>query len=526
MYPSFGKGRLEGAGVLSERLRKAVAFAMEAGYQLNKDAFDFLIEVSQTKDPVRLVEEAVRRARGLPERPLLIGRGLLEETAERFLPVRGEAKPPLPPPIKEARKIFRAYAKDMEADVRVVEDPTNELCGTGSVEQYLEYFRDRFTRIEKILRRRVDARDAMPISKALKSPVKARVRVIGMIAEKRESGERVLLRIEDLEADARVLVSSRSGPQVLNRARRLLLDQVVCVSAIKGRNNLLIAEDFIWPDVPDRKPKKTSTPVYAALISDLHVGSKTFMREAFSRFVEWLNGRLGSGNQRGIASRVKYVVIAGDLVDGIGVYPGQMQELEIVDIYDQYREVSKLIEQIPDYIEVLVIPGNHDTSRKALPQPAIPRDYAEPIYEARKVRSLGSPSVVRLQGVELLLYHGRSLDDVVGAVPDVSFQTPERAMRLLLQCRHLAPIYGKRTPIAPETRDFMVIERPPDIFHAGHVHVVGQEMYRGTLLVNSGAWQGQTEYQRKMGLTPAPGIAPVVNLQTLQVTPIDFTAQG
>ncbi len=134
--------------------------------------------------------------------------------------------------------------------------------------------------------------------------------------------------------------------------------------------------------------------------------------------------------------------------------------------------------------------------------------------------------MVRLQGVELLLYHGRSLDDVVGAVPDVSFQTPERAMRLLLQCRHLAPIYGKRTPIAPETRDFMVIERLPDIFHAGHVHVVGQEMYRGTLLVNSGAWQGQTEYQRKMGLTPAPGIAPVVNLQTLQVTPIDFTAQG
>jgi DNA polymerase II small subunit len=184
---------------------------------------------------------------------------------------------------------------------------------------------------------------------------------------------------------------------------------------------------------------------------------------------------------------------------------------------------SRFIEEIPDYIEVIVIPGNHDASRKALPQPAIPRNYAEPLHEARKVYSLGNPCTVSLHDVELLICHGRSLDDIASIALGVSFNTPGEAMKLLLQSRHLAPVYGGKTSLAPERRDFMVIEKPPDILHCGHVHVLGYQMYRGTLLVNSGAWQEQTKYQAEMGLVPTPGIIPLVNLQTLEVTPISFS---
>ena len=507
---------------MSERLQKAVALTMSAGYQLDKEAFDFLETVSQTRDPVKLMEETVKRIESLHEKILFIGRDFLEKTLGEVFPEE-EVKPP-PPPFIEARRFYRPYAKDVDADVKVIQDPTDKVCGTGSIEEYLEHFQDRFKRLERILRKRMDAKDATSISEAIKAPINSKVKIIGMITEKREYKERLLLRIEDLEADASVLVSSGGTPEVLNRARLLMLDQVICVSAIKGRNDLLIAEDFIWPDIPKKTPEKASMPVCAALISDLHVGSKTFMQDAFDRFILWLNGKFGDNNLRKLASHVKYVVIAGDVVDGIGVYPGQIEELAIRDIYKQYREASKFIQQIPDYIELIIIPGNHDVSRKALPQAALPRDYAEPLYEARKVRSLGNPSTVRLHGVELLLYHGRSLDDVVATVPNVSFHTPIKAMKLLLQSRHLAPIYGGKTPIAPERQDFMVIERVPDIFQAGHVHVFGYDDYRGALMVNSGAWQGQTEYQRRMGLTPIPGIAPIVNLQTLQVTPINFTA--
>ncbi len=505
---------------MSERLQKAVALTLTAGYQLDKEAFDFLQNVAQTRDPVKLMEETIGRAEKLLEKPISINRNLLEGTAEQIFPKREEATPP--PLIMEARKVFRPYAKGIDAEIRVVEDPTNEMRGTGSVEEYLEYFRDRFRKLQRILRQRMDTRDASSISEALRASLNSKVKVIGMITEKREREQKIFFRIEDLEAEATVLVSPRINRETLEKARQLMLDQVVCVSAIKGRNNLLIAEEFLWPDVPQRKPEKASRPIYAVLTSDLHVGSKMFMGDALNRFVLWLNGKYGDENLRKIASHIKYVVIAGDLVDGIGVYPNQVKELAIRDVHKQYGALAKFVERIPDYIEVIVIPGNHDASRKALPQPALPRDYAEPLYEARKVISLGNPSTVQLHGVELLLYHGRSLDDIIAAAPNMSFDVPEKAMRLLLQGRHLAPVYGNRTPIAPERRDFMVIENPPDIFHAGHVHVLGYENYRGTLMINSGSWQNQTEYQRRMRLEPTPGIVPIVDLQTLEVTTVNF----
>jgi DNA polymerase II small subunit len=506
---------------MNERIQRAVSFAITAGYQLEKDAFDFLETMSQTEDPIKLMEEAVKKVETLSEKPLFINRSFLENIMKEAFPEKKEAKQPPPPPIIEAKKtVFRAYAKDIDADIKVMKDPTDKICTTGSMEEYLEYFQDRFKRMRKILRRRMDTKNATSISEALKAPANSKVKIIGMITEKREHKQKIFLTIEDLEASATIFVPS----EVMRKAQALLLDQVVCISVIKGRNDLLIAEDFFLPNVPKKNPNKASIPVYAAFISDLHVGSKMFMQEAFQRFLSWLNGRFGNKQLREAASHVKYVIIAGDLVDGVGVYPEQIKELIIKNIYEQYQAVAELIEQIPNYIELIIMPGNHDASRKALPQPAIPQDYAEPLHEARKVFSLGDPCAISLHGVELLLYHGRSLDDVIAATPNVSFHTPDKAMKLLLQSRHLAPIYGQRTPIAPEKQDFMVIERVPDIFHTGHVHVLGYNTYRGILMVNSGAWQNQTRYQRKMGLEPTPGIVPIVNLQTLRVTPISFTA--
>jgi DNA polymerase II small subunit len=104
----------------------------------------------------------------------------------------------------------------------------------------------------------------------------------------------------------------------------------------------------------------------------------------------------------------------------------------------------------------------------------------------------------------------------------MDFTQPEKAMRLQLQCRHLASEYGNRTSIAPEKVDHLVIERIPDVFQSGHIHVVKHENYRGTQIINSGAWQAQTDYQRRVGLVPTPGILTALNLQTLQVHLINF----
>jgi len=514
---------LEENSTLGEKIKKACALALSRGYQLNQEAFLFIQQHVRDHDPIDLMKHTLGRIDALSEKPIFISKNLLEDALREKSP---EKAPVAFFEVKEGKGIFRPYAKEVKGNVEVLEGPTEKVSSIGDAGDFLSYFRDRFTRLEQILRRRLDARDAVPISAAVKASVKAEVKTIGMVTRKKETKGAVIMRIEDLTSSATILVSSTANRALIEKARMILLDQVICVQATKGRRDFLFATDLIWPDVPERKPKKAYEPVYAALTSDLHVGSKNFLEIAFNRFLRWLCGKVGNSKQREIAGRVKYLVIAGDVVDGIGVYPNQEEELAITDVIEQYSLAARLLEEVPDYVEVIVIPGNHDATRQALPQPPILKKYAEPLYSARKITSLGNPARVRLHGVEFLLYHGRSLDDIIGSVPNIMYQnlreTVQKALELMLKARHLAPQYGGKTPIAPEPRDYLVIDEPPDIFQVGHVHVVGYEEYRGTLLINSGSWQRQTSYQEKMGVVPTPGIVPVVDLQTFNIMPIDF----
>ncbi len=504
----------------TEKLQRAVEATIAAGYQLNREAFEFLSIIAATEDPVKIISRALQKMGDLKEKPLFIERSFLEELVKEAEPSKEIIQQLPEPQIVEGKSVFHPYAKEVEASINIIEDPSTKLSSEGTMEDYLEYFRDRFKRIEKLLRQRIDVKAAASIIDALKSPPNTRLKIICMVTEKRESKQRIILTVEDLQANATVLVPQNAPEELLKRARLLLLDQVVCLAVVKTRSNLLIAEDIILPEISQKAQHKAPLPVYAVLTSDMHVGSTKFQGEVFNRFILWLNGKYGNEKMKEIASHVKYVLIAGDVVDGIGVYPNQIKELAVKDVHKQYRLASKYIEQIPDYIEVIVIPGNHDAPRKALPQPAISNAFLKTLQETRKVYSLGNPCLLSLHNVEVLLYHGRSLDDIIYTAPGM--EHPEKAMKLLLQSRHLAPVYGGKTMLSPENRDFLVIEHVPDIFHSGHVHVLGHSNYRGVLVVNSGCWQEQTEYMQRLGLAPTPGKVPVVNLQTLEVTVIPF----
>ena len=515
----------------TERLQKAIEMTIAAGYQINKEAFEFLSTLASTQDPTEIVNKAIREIEALKEKPLFIDRSFLEKMVEPLEPQDEVSARLLKEPsqaiaeslIIESKKQFHPYAKEVESNIKVIDDPASKLSSNGTMEDYLGYFRDRFKRIEKLLRQRMDVKSAASIIDALKAPASSKLKIIGMITEKRELKQKMLLNVEDFYANATVLVSQSPSTELLEKARCLLIDQVICLSVVKTRSNLLIAEDIILPDVAQKPLHKAAVPVYAVLTSDMHVGSTKFQREAFKHFVLWLNGKYGDEKMREIASHVKYVLVAGDIVDGVGVYPNQIKELSIKDAYGQYRHAAKYIEQIPDYIEVVIIPGNHDAPRKALPQPALSDTFLETLQESRKVYSLGNPCLTSLHGVEVLLYHGRSLDDITSTIPGMDAYHPEKAMKLLLQSRHLAPVYGGKTPLSPESRDSLVIEHVPDIFHAGHVHVLGYCNYRGVLIMNSGGWQEQTDYMRRLGVVPTSGKVPVVNLQTLETTVIPFS---
>jgi DNA polymerase II small subunit len=211
------------------------------------------------------------------------------------------------------------------------------------------------------------------------------------------------------------------------------------------------------------------------------------------------------GNEKSIklAERVKYVIIAGDIVDGVGVYPGQDRELEIIDINGQYEEAAMQIAKMPDRVRIIISPGNHDAVRQAEPQPALPKEFAS--LFPKNVMHVGNPSMLDVEGVKLLIYHGRSIDDLVMKIPRLEYERPHQAMIEMLRRRHLAPLYGNRTLIAPEREDYLVVDDIPDILHCGHVHTYGTAYYRGIFLVNSSCWQSQTEFQKKVNLNPIPG---------------------
>lgn len=514
---------MEDGQVIDQNLKKAVSLAFTSGYQLDREAFALLKELSKNNKIDQIMENVLICIKNLPDKPLFLTKEIIENTIKEIHQVEeksveyGEG----------VRRAFKPLSKEFPSELEILADPTEIISSEGSINNFLQYFQDRFMRIRNLLHERTDVKNTVSIKEALKSSPNTKVKIIGMITSIRMRREILFMQIEDFEEVATVIVTSRTKGTLHKKAENILLDQVVCVDGVRSKRDYIVATDFIYPDIPERKPNTAKKTVYAALLSDLHIGSKKFQMKSFNKFLRWLKGQEGNYRHRSIASRVKYVVIAGDVVDGVGVYPGQYEELAITDIYDQYALAAKLIQQIPEYVEVIIIPGNHDATRQALPQPAIKKEYSEPFYETRKVVMIGDPAKIRLDGVEFLLYHGRSLDDVIANIPDVMYQnlheTISIAMRYLLKIRHLAPIYGSRTPIAPETKDYLVIDSVPDVFHSGHVHIFGYETYRGTLIVNSGSWQSQTPFQEKMGLYPTWGVAPILNLKTLKLTPIKFS---
>lgn len=438
-----------------------------------------------------------------------------------------------------APQVFGSAEQDSLA-CTVLLDPTPKVNTGEGVPGYTALFSSRFEKSMKILSQRPDSRRIAKVA-SVKQTMRNGKLQLGNENPRGEhpngnnlSGESIIVAglvmfrrakkngAVDLEIDdyTGVLTASAISDEAKRQVSSLSMDQLVMLELenAKGVPGLAI-RSAVSPDIPDHLPNRSRSESYAVLISDLHVGSKFFMRAEFLKFLEWL-----SSTDDDIIRKIRYLCVGGDLIDGIGIFPNQDKELLELDTAKQMAHAAEVLSKVPKHIKMLVIPGNHDPGRRALPQPALPGIEAEGLRRLENCVMLGNPAFVQLDGVKILMYHGQSLDDVIATTPGLSYSRPAEAMKVLLKARHLAPMYGGRTPIAPESEDMMVISEVPDIFHSGHVHVTDIQNYKGTLVVNSGAWQSQTKFQQTMGIMPTPGIAIMVNLATLQPTMQDFVA--
>jgi len=403
--------------------------------------------------------------------------------------------------------------------LRVIKDVTGLSTCTGHIEDFVHCFNDRMGRLRRILRNRRELNGAVPVG-ALKARRHEReIRTIAMVTEvRRTPNGRIIADIEDETGTFRLLLPAEERPPI-----NLMKDEVVgVVGKLSNEGDIIWVQSIVRPDVPlSREPRRAKDPVCAAFISDIHLGSKTFLENDWRRFIAWLNGR--ETRHQDLVRRLEYIVVAGDIVDGIGIYPDQEEDLLIRDVYRQYQVLGEMLKDVPDRIRILMLPGNHDAVRPAEPQPTFPPEITK-LFDSR-ITFLGNPCQFSLEGVEILAYHGMSIADFISTIPGLSFNTPIEVMKEMLRRRHLAPVFGDKTPLAPENRDWMVMDSIPDIFVTGHVHGAGMENYRGIVLINASTWQSQTDYQRMMNFQPQPAKVAVVDLHSLDWRTVSFDGQ-
>ncbi|MCQ6963880.1 DNA-directed DNA polymerase II small subunit [Methanolobus chelungpuianus] len=414
--------------------------------------------------------------------------------------------------------------------VTVLSDISDNSTCVGEYMEFVQYFRNRYSRLSDIIRSRVNARpiESLKKSRSAASSVNRRgngeqseLSIIGMISDiKSTSNGHKVLEVEDPTGIFSVLVRT-ADKELFEQAMHLVLDEVVgFTGTLTNDGKLMIAQKIILPDLPNTMSRKSGTHGKAVLTSDVHIGSSTFLEEPWEHFIDFLKGNTDNEALAGISREVRYLLVAGDLVDGVGIYPGQEKELNIEDIYDQYRRAAEYFDEVPKHISIVISPGNHDAVRQAEPQPKLPERIRADFPE--NVTFVGNPAMVDLDGARVLLYHGRSIDDLVASVPGVSYHAPTKGMVEMMKFRHLSPIYGSRVSIAPEKQDHFVLNQVPDILHCGHVHTLGVEWYKNVLLINSGTWQSQTEFQKRMNVVPTPAQVPVVDLSTFKTTILKF----
>jgi len=429
------------------------------------------------------------------------------------------------PQVLDIKKVkgWKPKASEYEAEIKIIKDVTGNSTCEGTTSDFTKLFVNRYNSLRKILRnQRRELANVIPIDRIKKSGVKE-IQMVGIVKDVRTTtnGHR-LIELED-ETGIFTCIALKNNHDTLHLANEVVLDEIIGIKGQLSRNrDLIVIHNIVHPDISIQNSKhKAEVPLYAAFLSDIHVGSKQFMIDEWQSFLRWINGQMGNSRQKDVAGKIKYLIIPGDVVDGIGIYPEQDKELSIVNVYRQYEALAEQLRLIPSHITMIMQPGNHDAVRPAEPQPTFEKEI-QSLFSGMNIKFVGNPCYFSIHGVEILSYHGQSLLDYATNIQHLKYNEPVEIMKVMLKKHHLAPTYGGYTPLAPEHFDYMVIDKIPDIFVTGHVHLAQISDYRGVTLINASSWQAQTSYQKMLNFVPDSAKMPIVDLKTGNVTMMDF----
>ena len=485
--------------------KEVAGIFIEAGILAEPDAVDYVVDKGID-------------AGTLSEKLMSVGKFFLTKEVIEALEA-GDDKDKKSVFIKTASK--KILAKDVSGVVKInskAEEPQN----TKTLTDFVAYFNDRYEKIKNILLAHTEVKNPMSVGRLKEATDEKNVCIIAIISDINisKNGHHIL-NVEDPTGTmtAIIMKDKNIGEEAI------IPDEIVAILGSVSNGTMFI-NNIVFPDVPvmNHFDKNIEDDLSTVLISDIHMGSNEYLQKVEDRFIKWLK----SGEDG--AEKVKYICMSGDNVDGVGIYPGQKQDLKIPDIYDQYLAFEKFIERIPEYMEIVIIPGNHDAVRLAEPQPPIGKNFFPNITSFKNVHLGPNPCRVELHGMDgragmnVLMYHGYSFTKIINAVPSLrvkGMDQPEHVMTELLRKRHLAPMY-KSTQLMPSGDDPHVIRSVPDIFHTGDLHSFAVKSYRGVLMVSASTFQGQTSFMDRVGHESNPGKVTVVSLKDKKPRVLDL----
>ncbi len=508
--------------------KEILKLCMSKGFLLDKDMLEILSGLND-KGAINVIEALVNL--NLGER--VITKNLFDKNFEKLkiILIANEGKDEISSffggmgyKFEETPEIVSSEGEeDKKGKVKLISAPTFPQKKI-TVQDFVKHFRSRYESIKSILEGK-DFDDLTSIRKIGND--RGSYTIIGAVLNKRiTKNKNLLLNVEDLTGNSIVLVN-QNKKEVFDKAVDLLVDDIVAFR-VSGSNEMLFANDVIFPDCALTDKKKSEFDEYIAFSGDFHAGSTMFLEKNLLKFVKWLNGEEGDEYQKAIALKVKYLLLTGDNVDGVSHYPGQEKYLIQKTSASQYAKVEEILKLVRKDIQIIICPGQHDAVWVGEPQPIIGEDFAPQLHKMENVHLVPNPSLIEVDGgFRILMYHGASINRFIDEIPyirtNLGHTSPTTVVKEMLKRRHLAPIHGAMDYIPCEKGDPLVIRYIPDIVATADQHRPEVSYYNNILLVASSCWQSITPFEEKVGNVPDPCKVPLFNLKTREIKILDFS---
>jgi len=520
-----------------EQIQDTLNYFMKKGFLLDRELLDFFNKLDNKK-----VSEDILNRISVLSKTRIITKAMLAvhfgEVKTLFLDISPDKKTIVDGFLQAfyAQNVVIAESPGLEIKKKQILVPNVKILSSNiipyrkiTVEDFIMHFKNRYNFLKDILKTRESLKSLVSINKIGNS---GEVSVIGLVVAKRMTkNKNLMLEIEDLTGRVSAIIN-QTKPELFEKAKEILLDDVIGLRCI-GSREILFVNDIVFAESTLPEKKKCNEEVYAIFTSDMHIGSKHFLKENFERFIGWLNGEGCDEITREKISKIKYMFIVGDNVDGVGVNPGQEERLLVKDIREQYKLLAGYLERVPKRITMIMCPGQHDAVRVPEPQPPMDAEFAEPLLKIDNLILVSNPAFVEIGcndlggGFKVLMYHGASFHDWIDEVENLRMSkanlNPAKVVKYILRHRHLSPTHSRNTYVPGEKEDTMVVKEAPDIVATGDMHRSDIDVYNNTLIICSSCWQSITPFEEKVGNIPDPCKVPILNLKTREIKILDFS---